>query len=649
MDLQLRRWQDRVITRIDAISELPEGYLFAGVNSGIKRNKRDLALMLCSSEAVSAGVFTQNRLRAPCVARNAELVQRMQAPSRALVVNSGNANAMTGEAGIANNQLLADHAALQFDGQAAQVLTCSTGVIGVELPVSLLTSALPLAHASLRGDLQGVREFAQAILSTDTCIKVAALTMHLPGREQPIQWLGIAKGSGMVHPNMATTLGFVFTDAQIAHAQLQAGLRAAIEPTFNAISVDGDCSTNDCVMAFANGQGASDLSDEEVEQVLRGMHAVLHSLAVQVAQDGEGASRLVEVVVKGAASNRDAKAIARQIAISPLFKCSVFAGSSGGWGRLAAACGHAAMTHDIALSAQQICIRAQGISLVENGQPVAKLERDELEKRLQRTKIRWEVSVGTGPGQFCAYSCDLTYDYVRINADEARQIVADSSGAVSKRLSLAGYTPALKHQLLIDALGYVTRFTGLRVMVRVSGTVLERPQLLAALARDLELVVDAAMRPVVVLENEDDAHRLESCWADSSHRFVMLGKDVRALAKRLDRGQPSLIVAKMTGDELARLCVDLDIDKLIIVGDEGGLFDERGPVSLISTRDAQQQLASGQLRTERTEHFEMAARAIERGVAAIHLVDGRVAHVLVGELFTDEGVGSLISRKTLLC
>jgi acetylglutamate kinase len=647
----MRSWLDRVVTRLEAVDQTPDGFAYGGANAGIKRNKLDLGLLTFPAQSAVAGVFSQNPLRAPSVQRSSELVGKPGIG--AIVINSGNANAMLGREGHETNQHIAHACAQALDIDDTQVLTSSTGVIGVPLPGQLIAQALPSLVESLGTTNAHLKAFAQSILTTDTCTKIAYLRVTLPESGQSLKILGVGKGSGMVHPNMATTLGYICTDANIDRDLLQTHLRESIETTFNAVSVEGDCSTNDMVVAIASGaaQGEhapaplSSLSQLDRDEFFAAMHAVLHSLALQVAQDGEGATKLLEICVRGVATHAQAKAIARQIAISPLFKCSVFAGSPLGWGRLAAAAGHAAYNLQMPVDPTRIKIVAQGLVLVEAGTPAAHVDRHEIDRRCQRTRIRWEIDFGDGEASFIAYSCDLTYEFIRINADEARQIVANPNGGIGKRLSLDGYTPTIKHQLLIDALGYSQRFLGLRLMVRPSGVVLEKPQLLAAFAHDLELVVDAGMRPVVILEAEEEAQALEAIWSGGAHRFVRVGRENKEIHRRLDRGQPTLVVAPLRSDELTRFAIELGVQKLLLVGDESGLRGQNGPISAMATRDAQIALANGDLHCDRSEHFDILARAIERGVPAIHLVDGRIVHALVGELFTDEGVGTLVSRQ----
>ncbi|WP_052552362.1 bifunctional ornithine acetyltransferase/N-acetylglutamate synthase, partial [Enhygromyxa salina] len=279
-----------VSTSLDGQLSLPAGFQFAGVHAGIKRSRKDVGLIRCTSPAgaSAAGVFTRNLVRAACVDRCASLLPA--AGVRAVLVNSGNANAMTGAAGVAANVAMAEAAAGPLEAPVSAILTCSTGVIGVPLDPKKFVGAMPLLGTNLGEDPRG---FATAILTTDTMTKVAHGTLALTGsgaQSQTVRIFGVAKGSGMIHPNMATTLGFVCTDAAIAPELLHELLREAIEPTFNAITVDGDTSTNDTVLALASGEAGVVINPDDQPAraaFAAALLAVLRSLADQVARDGE--------------------------------------------------------------------------------------------------------------------------------------------------------------------------------------------------------------------------------------------------------------------------------------------------------------------------------------------------------------------------
>lgn len=636
-----------VHTSLDAKLELPAGFCFSGVHSGIKRSRKDLGLIHCTRPegAVAAGVFTRNPVRAACVERCASLLPA--AGVRAVLVNSGNANAMTGPAGVETNARMAAALTEALECPAEAVLTCSTGVIGVPLDADKIAAAAPQLCAELSGD--DPRAFAVAILTTDTVTKVAQLELELPGCEQPVRIFGVAKGSGMIHPNMATTLGFVCTDAAVAPERLQAWLREAIEPTFNAITVDGDTSTNDAVIALASGATGVELDDEgpAAEGFCAGLRAVLLALAEQVARDGEGATRLLEIEVRGAPDAAIAKAIARGCCRSSLFKCSVFAGEVAGWGRLGAAAGQAALEAGfLELDLGAVEIDAMGVPLVRGGAAVEGIELGELARRLREPTVRWQVRVGEGPGAFTALGCDFSYDYVRINSDEARQVVVNAEGQIGRAVTLGAYTPVLKHQLLVDGLSYVRRFTGLRVMVHLAGSAAYKPTLLASVARDLELILDADLRVLLVVPDAEVLANLRTQLADGAYRLAEVPRDPSLIARRLGRGQAcALIQTTPDPGELVALALRLGVGKLINLADDQGLRDAGGLVSELSPDQAITGLDRGRFTTGADENLAFARHAARQGLPALHLIDGRLPHALVAELFTDEGIGTLITRQ----
>ena len=621
---------------------LPAGFSYAGVHAGIKRSRKDLGLIRCTSPAgaSAAGVFTRNLVRAACVDRCAALLPA--AGVRALLVNSGNANAMTGEGGERSNLAMAAAAAKPLEARPEGILTCSTGVIGVPLDADKIAAALPELCAELG---PAPHAFARAILTTDTVTKVAHGELLLPGGS--VKLFGVAKGSGMVHPNMATTLGFVCTDAAIAPSLLHELLGAAIEPTFNAITVDGDTSTNDSVIVLASGAAKVEIGPAEREAFAAALEAVLLSLATQVARDGEGATRLLEVHVSGAPDAKIAQAIARGCCRSSLFKCSVFAGEAAGWGRLGAAAGQAALEAGFdTLALAEIEIAAQGVPLVRAGAPLPDLDLRELARRLREPTVRWDIRVGRGPAGFTALGCDFSYDYVRINADEALQVVVDAQGAVGRNVTLSSYTPVLKHQLLVDGLSYVRRFCGMRVMVHLSGSAARKPALLRSVARDLELMISAELRVLVVVPDAEVLAGLRDNFSDGAYRLAEVVPDPARIGPRLDRGQACVLVqARPEPGELVTLAVRLGVTKLLSLADDQGLRDAGGLVSELTPDQVLVGLERGRFMTEADENLALARHAANQGLGALHLIDGRLPHALVAELFTEQGVGTLVTRQ----
>lgn len=656
-----------IVTTLDERLPRPHGFTFGATHCGIKQARPDLALVRSAVPAAAAGVFTQNPARAPSVERDAALVPRDG--MTAVVINSGNANAMTGERGIADNDRMAQHGARALGVAADQVITMSTGVVGVPLPIDRVTEALPALVASAGEDPAPV---ARAILTTDTCTKVAGTTVRLPGSEKPVRVLGIAKGSGMIHPNMATTLAVVCTDAAIDATRLQALLSAATPGTFNAICVDGDTSTNDAVVVLANGASGVSAQSSSAEATLgAAITEVLGSLARQVVRDGEGATRVMEVEVRGAPSDEAARLVARGVCRSSLVKCSTFAGQAD-WGRIAAAAGQAILEHGLAIDPRRAAIAVQGIELYSDQGPRDTLPEAELRRRMRDSTVRWSLHVGDGPGRALALGCDLSYDYVRINADEAQQIEVTAQGVVRRAPGLDGYSPRHKHQLLVDGLAYVRRFTGLRVMVHVPPPVAAEsdddaaPDALDAdrvdtLARDLELCLDAGLRPLLVVPSEAIASRVREHMKTTGHYCESVDDDPRAIVRMLDRGYLGVLVdTDPRPERTVDRAIALGVHKLIVMGLARGLRDRAGSngsngsngstgtspcVSSVHCDTLLAGLAEDRFWADDPRWLPLAEHAARRGIHALHLLDLRVPHALVGELFTDEGIGTLVTRQ----
>jgi acetylglutamate kinase len=630
-----------VYTGFDPGTPTPVGFSFAGVRCGIKQARTDLGLVHSDRPAVAAGTFTRNRVRAACVERNASLVPN--ATVRAVLVNSGNANAMTGPDGVTANETMAKGLAAALQVEPAAVLTASTGIIGVPLPAELVLEAVDPALQA-RGD--DPMPFAEAIVTTDTTTKLAHAEVEVPGGE-PIRILGIAKGSGMVHPDMATTLGFVCTDAAVAPALLQRMVGEAIDDTFNAITVDGDTSTNDMVLVLANGARGVHIEGEAIVSAFAAaLRGVLADLARQVARDGEGATRLVEVAVEGAPDREVARAVARGICRSNLVKCSAFAGQAE-WGRVAMAVGQVALERGFELDPQRLCIEAEGIRLYDGQGPSPAVKAAELKRRMRGSTVHWRIDLGMGDSTYTALGCDLTYDYVRINADEAHQIEVTRTGGVTRNLSLAAYSPRLKHQLLVEGLAYVRRFTGLRAMVYLHPAA-GRSTTAASLGHDLELCLDAGLRPLAVVPDAKSAEVIAEHMAQTGHFVTTVPPDPVAISGYLDRGHLCLMVRESPSpDTVVELALKLGIAKLIALGNDQGLRDTQGFLQRLSPDTLLAGIQRGRFDPSDPDMLVLARHAAMRGVPAVHIIDARVPHAVVGELFTDQGIGTLVTRQAL--
>ncbi len=383
---------------------LPRGVRVAGVHCGVKAatQARDLALFVSDGPAVAVGTFTTNRVVAAPVVRTRALVPTDAA--RAVVVNSGNANACTGEQGMKDAEAMARMTAARIGCAPEQVLVCSTGLIGVPLPMQAIERGIDEAARQLDDSVQSWRDAARAILTTDTTTKVAA-----SGGEGP-RVFGLAKGAGMIAPRMATMLAFLFTDARVRDPErLQKVLQAVVSETFNCITVDGHTSTNDTVLLLATGASEQEV---DAEALSCGLLTVCTELARQIVADGEGATKLVTVCVEGADSSRDALLAARAIAESLLVKTAIY-GCDPNWGRIVSAAGYSGASFQPEL----VSVRINGVVVYDRGRPVPFDRRALSEAMRQSKEITLQVHLGGGSQRCTFWTCDLTEAYVRFNAE----------------------------------------------------------------------------------------------------------------------------------------------------------------------------------------------------------------------------------------
>jgi glutamate N-acetyltransferase/amino-acid N-acetyltransferase len=375
-----------------------QGFVAAGVHAGIRRERADLAVLRSTSPAVGAAMFTRNRLQAAPVA--VSKTHLAGAEPQAVVINSGVANAATGIRGELDAVATAAEAGRLLDLDAEQVLVLSTGVIGVPLPLEKVTAGLARAVPALGPG--GGDEAAAAILTTDTRPKTAVVA-----RDGFVVG-GMAKGAGMIHPALATMLAVVTTDYPLTAGEADRFLRPAVDESFNRISIDGECSTNDAVVLLANGASGCARDDASFAAAVR---EVCADLAAQIVADGEGATVLLEIEVAGAATSADASAIARRIATSPLVKTAAF-GRDANWGRVLAAAGSAPSNGGFAqLDERVLSLSFNGTSVFAAGAPTTH------EPCLEGAVCRIELDLGLGAGAASYLSSDLSYDYVRINAE----------------------------------------------------------------------------------------------------------------------------------------------------------------------------------------------------------------------------------------
>jgi glutamate N-acetyltransferase / amino-acid N-acetyltransferase len=374
-----------------------KGFVASAVHCGIRRNKPDLALVRSILPATGAAVFTRNRMQAAPVVvskRHLELAQ-----PQAVVANSGVANAATGARGEHDARATAEHAAGLLELHPEQVLVISTGVIGVPLPLAKVLEGLRAAVPALSRDGAGA---ANAILTTDTRPKTAV------AYRDGFVVGGMAKGSGMIHPDLATMLAVITTDYPLEAGEAISFLRAAVDESFNSISVDGECSTNDTVVLLANGASGVERDDAAFTSAL---HAVCADLAAQIVADGEGATLVAEIRVSGAANSDEAKAIARRIATSPLVKTALH-GRDANWGRVLAAAGSAPYNGGFAsLEPERVTLDFDGVRVLEHGTPLA------VEPELGDDNVTIELDLGLGAGDAAYLTSDLSSDYVAINSE----------------------------------------------------------------------------------------------------------------------------------------------------------------------------------------------------------------------------------------
>ena len=387
----------------------PRGFRAAGVACGIKPSGNpDLALVAADAGASAAAVFTTNLAQAAPVVVSREHLQACHGRAAAIVVNSGCANACTGPEGLAHAREMARLTAAALGCDASEVLVASTGVIGVKLDMAKVARGITAAVAALSPD--GGAGAARGIMTTDPFPKEAAVEIATAAGTFRVG--GMAKGSGMIEPMMATMLGFLTTDAGVAPELLQEALKAAVDETFNAISVDGECSTNDCVVALANGASGVTFGSADLPVLVQALRAVCEPLAIGIVRGGEGATKLITIRVTGGRSDADAKRTARAIANSPLVKTAVHGGDPN-WGRLVAVAGRSGA----AFSLDRAAVRIGPVELFSHGSPHDERAPDAADY-LGGTDIEIEVDLGTGgSGRARMWTCDLSAEYVRINAE----------------------------------------------------------------------------------------------------------------------------------------------------------------------------------------------------------------------------------------
>ena len=386
-----------------------KGFKFSGISANIKKGgEKDLGLICGDGPLSVAGVFTSSSVKAAPVVLDMERIK--SGTTRAIIVNSGNANACTGEAGMRDAVDTSSFLAAEIGALNEEVLVSSTGVIGQKLPVEKINAAIPELVSSL--DCGHAQDFAEAIMTTDSYPKMHFITKQINGKDVSIA--GVAKGAGMISPNMATMLSYIMTDAAINSKMLAHALKVATDVSFNCITVDGDMSTNDTVIALASGASGADIVEGETGHLefISMLKELMIELAKMIVRDGEGATKLIEVKIKGADTKEDAKKAAVKIANSPLVK-TAFYGEDANWGRIVAAVGGT----DIKLDESRLDIWFDDVCIVKGGLFKGVEAEKEATERMKKKEVSLTVDINMGPHETTLWTCDLTHDYIKINAE----------------------------------------------------------------------------------------------------------------------------------------------------------------------------------------------------------------------------------------
>ncbi|MEZ4315595.1 MAG: bifunctional glutamate N-acetyltransferase/amino-acid acetyltransferase ArgJ, partial [Polyangiaceae bacterium] len=456
--------------------KLPRGFSFAGIHAGIKATRKDLALVWSEAPCAAAGTFTTNASRAAPVR---DAAARLPASGiRAIVANSGNANALTGKRGDEDVVALREAFGSALGVRGDDVLFASTGVIGVPLPTAKLTGAAP-ALASARGP--AIEAAAEAIMTTDTRIKLASRRIKIGGKDVTLAAVG--KGSGMVAPELATMLMFVATDAAITPDALSGAVRRASDASFNHLTIDDDMSTNDAVIVLANGLSEHALIEgagDDLSAFEDALTSLCLEMARAIAEDGEGATKLVTVHLSGAPDEATARDLAKSVTGSNLVKAALF-GADPNWGRILAALGARIGSRGYAIDPLAATVRIQGVTVYESGGPAA-FDPLPLRAKLRQPEVLIEVHLGQGAATAQSFGCDLSYDYVKINADYASFTSQSAEGVVSKDNRLTNYSPAFKRTLVVEALTYMSRFRDKRAVIKYGGAAMVKDSLKAGFA-----------------------------------------------------------------------------------------------------------------------------------------------------------------------
>jgi acetylglutamate kinase len=594
--------------------------------------------------------------------------------------------------------------------EADTVLTASTGGIGIRLPAERLVAAAPALVAALGDDVAGA---AEAIRTTDLRTKLAFREIDVEGKR--VRFAAIAKGSGMIHPQMATMLCFIATDAQVAPAVLQKALATAVDETFNNITVDGDMSTNDTVIALANGASGATIGPDgpgftKLEATLLG---ICTDLSRAIAADGEGATKLLVVDVAGVPTREMARDLARAVAGGSLIKSGIFGGDPS-WGRILAALGARIGARAYPIDATNVTLDIQDTRVYEKGGPAA-FDKADLSARMTKAEIIVRIDVGAGDASARSLGCDLTFDYVKINAEYYAPAAGVAAAGAPRRPAVGNNRP-----LVVEALSYIRKFGGKRAVIKYGGAAMVDPALKRSFAEEVVLLQSAGLRPVIVHGGGPEITRTlekmgrKSEFADGQritgaeeiqvvemvltgrinteivglinslggNAIGLSGKDGRLLMAHklqpapgkpdlgfvgeiesvnsdllgmfLEKGYTPVVSPVGFGHDGASYNINADVaageiaaacgaERLIFLTDVAGLLDENGNlISEIRSADLEARLGSS-IKGGMHVKAQAVLQALANGVRAVHIVDGRQPHSVVAELFTDRGVGTLVT------
>jgi acetylglutamate kinase len=683
------------------------GFLFAGLHAGIKPFKKDLALVVSESPCVAVAALTINKARAAPVE---DCARRLPSGAvRAVLINSGNANALTGTEGLQDVVDLCAATAKVLDVPPEAVLMASTGVIGQRLPKAKITDALPRLKAQLKAAPEAA---AEAILTTDTHIKVASRSVRLGRKEGRIT--AICKGSGMIAPQLASTIVVICTDVAIAAPLLQRALLGSMDGSFNNLTVDNDMSTNDAVLVLANAQlGNPEIAEvgAEYDAFVTQLESLCVELAKEVAKDGEGATKLLEVRVAGCPTKAIATDLARSVAGSTLVKAAVF-GADPNWGRILATVGARCGSARYELKPTEALVTVQGVVVFDRKptfdptiMPPAVANNDAnegpsvpghhgLRARMRLPEVLVEIDLRSGDAAAVGWGCDLSYDYVKINADYTSLLIPTSDGSVAKDDRLTNYSPKFKVNLVKETLTYISRFADKRVVLKLGRQAMGKDSLRASIVEDVNLLRAVGLVPILVHgespegTSKGDTHSKDMMVSGQTNiELVTLLNRTGVHAIGLSGMDASFMKGRRVGEGLPGEVVDVNRDLLemflqrnyVPVVSPVGFLDDGSTVPLEPDQVASEiaicakasklvylvggpgfverdellgQITSSALR-EKAERgvfgrnlvrkARWAIAALERGVAQVHVIDARTPHSIIAEFFTDQGIGSLVT------